>query len=180
MLRPLLNLHYLLTAEQIEFYQTFNYIKLKHVLDAETLNYFNSVITSLVEENKNQRIDLDKRDTYGKAFLQEFNLWKRDQQVAELIFSKRLAQIATELMKCKGVRLYHDQALFKEAGGWIFHRAGANQSSEIRKVMTIIYMDSEMHANQPKNDSQWNDLRTWCPGVEPGNLINSELNPVLY
>jgi hypothetical protein len=36
-----------------------------------------------------------------------------------LIFSKRLAKIAADLMQVDGVRLYHDQALFKEAGGGI-------------------------------------------------------------
>lgn len=34
-------------------------------------------------------------------------------------FSKRLAQIATDLMGVKGVRLYHDQALYKEPSGGI-------------------------------------------------------------
>ena len=28
--------------------------------------------------------------------------------------------------------------------GWIFHRAGANITNEMRKVMTIIYMDKDM------------------------------------
>ena len=33
------------------------------------------------------------------------------------VYSKRLAQIAAQLMETSGVRLYHDQALFKEPGG---------------------------------------------------------------
>ncbi len=39
--------------------------------------------------------------------------------IRELVFSKRLAQSAADLMQTSGVRLYHDQALFKEAGGGI-------------------------------------------------------------
>ena len=37
----------------------------------------------------------------------------------ELAFSKRLAKLATDLMKCKGVRMYHDQALYKEPSGGV-------------------------------------------------------------
>jgi ectoine hydroxylase-related dioxygenase (phytanoyl-CoA dioxygenase family) len=63
--------------------------------------------------------NLEDRDTYGKAFLQLFNLWRENQNIKELVFSKRLARIATQLMQVEGVRLYHDQALYKESGGGI-------------------------------------------------------------
>jgi ectoine hydroxylase-related dioxygenase (phytanoyl-CoA dioxygenase family) len=33
------------------------------------------------------------------------------------VFGRRLARIAAELLGVRGVRLYHDQALYKEAGG---------------------------------------------------------------
>jgi ectoine hydroxylase-related dioxygenase (phytanoyl-CoA dioxygenase family) len=58
-----------------------------------------------------------ERTTYEKAFVQVTNLWSRDAAVRRLVFSRRLARIAAELMGVHGVRLYHDQALFKEAGG---------------------------------------------------------------
>ena len=38
------------------------------------------------------------------------------------MFSKRLAGIATELMEVEGVRMYHDQALYKEEMGFTFAR----------------------------------------------------------
>ena len=47
------------------------------------------------------------------------NLWLQSEEVREFVFGKRLARIATELMGCSGVRLYHDQALYKEPGGGI-------------------------------------------------------------
>jgi ectoine hydroxylase-related dioxygenase (phytanoyl-CoA dioxygenase family) len=37
--------------------------------------------------------------------------------IRELVFSRRLAAIAAGLLGVDGVRLYHDQALYKEAGG---------------------------------------------------------------
>jgi ectoine hydroxylase-related dioxygenase (phytanoyl-CoA dioxygenase family) len=258
---------YALTAEQIAFYQKHRYIKLKQVLNEETLEFFNNEISAQVAAMDKDTRELKERDTYGKAFLQLFNLWRENDNVKALIFSKRLAQIAASLMQANGSRLYHDQALFKEGGGgitpwhadqyywpletdktvtawiplqevpltmgplefsagshvivdgrelaigdesekmierklrvtdfehiiepfdageisfhsgWIFHRAGANQTDRMRKVMTIIYMDSEMKLKMPENENQVNDWNTWCPGAVPGEIINSPINPVLY
>jgi ectoine hydroxylase-related dioxygenase (phytanoyl-CoA dioxygenase family) len=47
------------------------------------------------------------------------NLWAKDDLVKEFAFSKRLGRIAAELMGVAGVRIYHDQALYKEPGGGI-------------------------------------------------------------
>ena len=64
--------------------------------------------------------------------------------------------------------------------GWIFHRAGANTTDKLRKVMTIIYMDKDMKLKAPVNEGQQNDLETWCPGVKIGSVVNSPINPVLF
>ena len=188
------------------------------------------------------------------------------EQIRELVFSKRIAKLAADLMKVDGVRLYHDQALFKEAGGgitpwhadqyywplssdktvtawiplqetplelgplefsagshqivegrdlsisdesekilseklrvsdfphvveafdvgevsfhsgWVFHRAGANNSELTRKVMTVIYMDKDMVLKKPENKNQIKDWNTWCPGAKVGEVIQTELNPVI-
>ena len=110
---------YSLDQRQIESYQKNQFIKLKDVLDKQTIAFFNDVITEQVDlMNKEHRV-LEERSTYEKAFLQLFNLWCENILAKELVFSKRIAQIATELMQVDGVRLYHDQALFKEEGGGI-------------------------------------------------------------
>ena len=115
----LLNTPYQLHQEQIAFYRKYGYVKLKQVLDSKTLQYFNSIISKQVEKENTMTTPLEARSTYGKAFLQIFNLWTKDDGIKRLVFSKRLAQIASQLMGTQGVRLYHDQALFKEAGGGI-------------------------------------------------------------
>ena len=112
-----LNEPYSLTSEQINFYQKNRYIKLKEVLNQETVEFFNEAITMQVNIMNQEQVALKERTTYGKAFLQLFNLWLENEVVKELIFSKRIAKIASDLMQVNGVRLYHDQALFKEAGG---------------------------------------------------------------
>ena len=85
---------YTLSAEQVEFYKTNKYIKLKEVLDEQTLAHFNTVISNKVDELNNVEIPLEERSTYGKAFLQLFNLWVQDAIIKELVFSKRMAKIA--------------------------------------------------------------------------------------
>jgi ectoine hydroxylase-related dioxygenase (phytanoyl-CoA dioxygenase family) len=64
--------------------------------------------------------------------------------------------------------------------GWVFHRAGANTTNQMRKVITIIYMDKDMKLKQPENENQVNDWNTWCPGAKIGEVINSPINPVLF
>ncbi len=108
-----------LTKEQIEFYNENGYIKLKHVLSPELLEKYRRVITERVAELSADTVPMDQRTTYGKAFLQIMNLWTKSDSVKEFVFGKRLARIAAELMGATGVRLYHDQALYKEAGGGI-------------------------------------------------------------
>jgi ectoine hydroxylase-related dioxygenase (phytanoyl-CoA dioxygenase family) len=262
-----LNRPFDLTSAQIAFYKKHQFIKLKQVLSEETLQYFNGVISEQVALMNKEERTLEERSTYGKAFLQLFNLWREHALVKELVFSKRIAQIASDLMEVNGVRLYHDQALFKEGGGgitpwhadqyywplatdktvtawiplqatplemgplefsagshaivegreleigdesealiqkrlrvtdfehiiepfdvgeisfhsgWIFHRAGANSTPDMRKVMTIIYMDKDMLLKAPDNANQENDWHTWCPGATIGEVIDTPLNPVLY
>jgi ectoine hydroxylase-related dioxygenase (phytanoyl-CoA dioxygenase family) len=256
-----------LTADQIAFYQQNRFIKLKQVFDEETISFFNEVIGKRVEVMNQQNTPLEQRSTYGKAFLQLFNLWKEDELVKAFVFSERLAKIAADLMQVDGVRIYHDQALFKEGGGgitpwhadqyywpletdktvtawiplqstplalgplefsagshqivegrdleigdesesviqkklkvtnfqhvieafdlgevsfhsgWVFHRAGANTTSDMRKVMTVIYMDKDMVLKNPENKNQVNDWNTWCPGATIGEVIDTPLNPILY
>jgi ectoine hydroxylase-related dioxygenase (phytanoyl-CoA dioxygenase family) len=262
-----LNKPYDLTSAQIAFYKKHQFIKLKQVLSEEALQYFNDVISEQVALMNKEDRALEERSTYGKAFLQLFNLWREHALVKEFVFSKRIAQIASDLMEVNGVRLYHDQALFKEGGGgitpwhadqyywplatdktvtawiplqatplemgplefsagshaivegreleigdesealiqkklrvtdfehviepfdvgeisfhsgWIFHRAGANSTQDMRKVMTIIYMDKDMLLKAPENANQENDWHTWCPGATIGDVIETPLNPVLY
>ena len=60
---------------------------------------------------------LAERDTYGKAFLQSANLWRADEASRRFVLSPRFAGVAAAVLGVDGVRLYHDQALVKEAGG---------------------------------------------------------------
>ena len=117
MYRSQLNTTYSLTPAQIDNFKENQFIKLKDVFSEEVLMHYRTIIANKVKELSTQDIPLSERDTYSKAFLQIMNVWTEDDSVKEFVFSARLAQIATELMGVSGVRLYHDQALFKEPGG---------------------------------------------------------------
>ncbi len=108
-----------LTPEQVQFYNENGYIKLKHVLSPELLEHYRQAIHERVSELSRDALPLEQRTTYGKAFLQIMNLWTESPEVKEFVFGKRLARIAAELMGVSGVRIYHDQALYKEPGGGI-------------------------------------------------------------
>jgi Phytanoyl-CoA dioxygenase (PhyH) len=74
-------------------------------------------LEAAAERGTFERRPIEERDTYSAAFLQSFNLWRVDDAVRRFVFAPRFAKAAAELLGVSGVRIYHDQALFKEAGG---------------------------------------------------------------
>lgn len=249
---------------------TFNrdgFIRLKDVLSPAVLQHYGNEITRLTIALNTQTQSMAARSAYDKAFLQVMNLWEQSALVKEFVFGKRLARIATELLQVSGVRLYHDQSLYKEPGGgitpahadqyywplssdrtvtawiplqavpadmgplgfyagsqavefgrnlgisdeseakisanmgrhgfvfhnepfdlgevsfhlgWTFHKAGANTSNTARSVMTVIYMDANMRLVEACSDAQRNDWAQWCPGTQPGEIVASLKNPLLF
>ncbi|MBL1119679.1 phytanoyl-CoA dioxygenase family protein [Streptomyces sp. 110] len=95
------------------------FVHLSGVLSPETIAQYEPTITSEVIRLNTQHLPLAERDTYGKAFLQVTNLWQENETVKQLVFSRRLAGIAAQLLGVHAVRLYHDQALYKEPSGGI-------------------------------------------------------------
>ncbi len=114
---PSLVSEYPLTPEQIAQYQRDGHICLRGVLSPEEVAPFRTSIRAAVLRESAEVRPLKERDTYGKAFLQVMNLWTKEDGVQQFVRGRRLAQIASRLMGVDGVRLYHDQALFKEPGG---------------------------------------------------------------
>jgi ectoine hydroxylase-related dioxygenase (phytanoyl-CoA dioxygenase family) len=61
----------------------------------------------------------DRPSTYARAFLQVENIWRSVDSVRDFTLSARFAEVAARLVGVPGIRLYHDQALFKEPGGGV-------------------------------------------------------------
>ncbi|WP_336786207.1 phytanoyl-CoA dioxygenase family protein [Paenibacillus sp. MMO-177] len=112
-----LDSEYALTAEQIASYQEDGHIYLKNVATQEEIAEYEPIITEWVQKLNYHDKPVSERDTYGKAFIQVGNLWEKSEACSLFSLAKRFGQIAAELMGVDGVRMYHDQALFKEPGG---------------------------------------------------------------
>jgi ectoine hydroxylase-related dioxygenase (phytanoyl-CoA dioxygenase family) len=103
-------------AHRREFRQN-GHILLRNLVSAAEMSVFRPAIVEAVKKFRTEKRRLSERDTYGKAFLQIMNLWRVDQQVASFVLAKRFGKMAADLLGVSNVRIYHDQALFKEPGG---------------------------------------------------------------
>ena len=110
---------YPLTPEHVVAFARDGFIKLPGALSAETIAAHGPRITQATIDLNTQTLPLDERSTYDKAFLQVTNLSEHDDAIRAFVMGKRLAGIAAELLGVRGVRLYHDQSLYKEPGGGI-------------------------------------------------------------
>jgi len=106
-----------LSAGPIAAYRRDGCVRLPGVLPAEILPTWKSCFAALVAANRPALPPMAERSTYHQAFLQVINLWRGDAAARRFVLARRLASIARQLLGAPGVRIYHDQALFKEAGG---------------------------------------------------------------
>ncbi len=266
---PDLSSEYPLTPDHVQGFQRDAVTLVRGLASRHEVGAYRGFIDNAVEHFNQETRPLEERDTYGMAFLQTMNLWTRDEAVKRFSFARRFAQVAAELMGVSGVRMYHDQALFKEPGGgitpwhqdqhywpldtdrtitmwmplvdipeeigtltfapgshvrgylgdlpiseqsqsvfenfvrengweprtygamnagdatfhsgWVLHCAPGNPSKTFRReVMTVIYMAEDTRVTKPDHKNRENDLASWLPGRQPGDLAASPLNPVLY
>lgn len=264
---PDLSADYALTKDQIGQYQHNGHILLRNLATPDEVNFYRKAILDGVEKLNTERRKMEDRDTYGKAFLQIFNLWRQNEVLRKFVLAKRFAHVAAKLMGVDRVRLYHDQALFKEPGGghtpwhqdqyywpldtnntitmwmplvdinsdmgimkfasgthtlgsvtskeisddsekffddyvrnnkynvtganamsagdatfhagWTLHNAPGNKSPKMREVMTIIYFADKTRVLKPDHDHRKKDHEVWLMSVPPGQLAESELNPLI-
>lgn len=108
---------YPLSPAQVATFQAQGYIKLDNVFSPALLAYMEPLIHRFVEAHARRQPALARRNTYGQAFLQVTNLWRQDERIRTFCLAPRLGAIAADLLQVRGVRMYHDQALFKEPGG---------------------------------------------------------------
>jgi hypothetical protein len=109
--------NYFISADQSRYYQENGHILLRQAAKGGEVDLYEPLISEWVRKLNNHDKPLEERDTYGKAFIQIGNLWTQHEDLARFTLAKRFAKIAAELMGVDGVRIYHDQALFKEPGG---------------------------------------------------------------
>jgi ectoine hydroxylase-related dioxygenase (phytanoyl-CoA dioxygenase family) len=85
--------------------------------DAELDRFTPAVDRAVAERTAHDRRRLDEKSRYEQSFLQCINLWEDYPELRALTFHPRIAECAARLIGAACIRLWHDQALYKEPGG---------------------------------------------------------------
>jgi ectoine hydroxylase-related dioxygenase (phytanoyl-CoA dioxygenase family) len=82
------------------------------------LERFGAVIDAVVRaRTARDRRRLEEKSRYEQSFLQCINLWEDAPEMRGLTFHPRVCEAAAALLGVPRIRLWHDQALYKEPGG---------------------------------------------------------------
>ena len=94
-----------LQEEQIQFFRENGFIKVSSVASKEEIHVLEEVVDRVMREHAPNSKHPGKLN----------NLWLLTDDVAlrSVVFSKRLAKLAADLLGVPGIRLYHDQLLMK-------------------------------------------------------------------
>jgi ectoine hydroxylase-related dioxygenase (phytanoyl-CoA dioxygenase family) len=94
------------------------FVVVPDLLTRDELDDFGAAVTAAVtDRTRNDTTPLEQKSRYQQSFVQCMNLWEDHPEVAPLVFHPRVGQAAAELLRVRAVRLWHDQALVKRAGG---------------------------------------------------------------
>jgi len=258
---------YPVTSAQVDTYHRDGHILLRNLASHEEVAHFRPLIVDLVDEIARTRDLWVRLDDSRKLFRQVINVWRMSEAIKELIFAKRFARVAAQLMGVKGVRLYHDRALIKDPGGtatpwhkdhyswplathnttkfWlalsdisldmgamvfasgthrgahfpelpislgseemlarmldtykvptmsyimragdvtfhsgdVLHSALENTSPHRRELVAIMYYADGTLVLEPNNEHRKADLKEFLPGLKPGDIAATEMNPLLF
>jgi len=114
-----------LSKEQIQFFQTNGFIVIEDFLSPEELTQWREAVTEAVKDRngikmpgKEGKVGMDDginkdAEYFSKVFDQLLNLWQTNDKVKEIMLDERIGKMAAELSGASGIRIWHDQALFK-------------------------------------------------------------------
>ncbi len=166
------------SAEQIEQYRKQGFLVIEGFLDSTELEHWREVTEDAVRlrlsngsTENNQGILNNQRDPetfYARVFTQAVRLADIHPGMAELMFDERLGRVAGTLANVDGIRIWHDQALFKPPYGNItaFHLDDPYWSFYHRDAITIwVALDDSTLANG-------------CMWYIPGTHLQAGFTPV--
>ncbi|HZN16107.1 MAG TPA: phytanoyl-CoA dioxygenase family protein [Acidimicrobiales bacterium] len=108
----------LLAREYVEQFERDGYVVIPDLISDEELDRYNTLVTDAVKtRTAGDDRPLEEKSRYQQSFVQCMNLWEDFEDIRPLTFHPRLGQAAAELLSVDAVRLWHDQALYKQAGG---------------------------------------------------------------
>jgi ectoine hydroxylase-related dioxygenase (phytanoyl-CoA dioxygenase family) len=108
----------LVASELVEKFAREGFVVVPDLLtDAELDHYGPAVDAAVATRQRHDHRSLTEKSRYEQSFQQCMNLWEDHPEVLPLTFHPRVGQVAAELLGADAVRLWHDQALYKEPGG---------------------------------------------------------------
>ena len=94
------------------------FVVVKDVFKAPEIEFYRQVVKEAIKERKQLDLrTLEDKSEYEQSFTQCQNLWEDYPEIRKLTFDQRVCKIAAELLNVSALRIWHDQALVKEAGG---------------------------------------------------------------
>lgn len=111
-------MHTHLTKEQIESYRVHGFLALERLLEPDELREWREAVEETVAARTTRLptgdVEAQGLDEATDVFTQRLNLWRTSTRIRDLVLAPRLGSMIAELEGLEAVRLYHDQALFKE------------------------------------------------------------------
>jgi ectoine hydroxylase-related dioxygenase (phytanoyl-CoA dioxygenase family) len=102
----------------IEAFDRDGYVVVPDLIELDELDRYNRLVTAAVQQrNAGDDVPLEQKSRYQQSFIQCMNLWEDHAKVRPLTFHPKLGQAAAELLGVDAIRLWHDQALYKQSGG---------------------------------------------------------------
>jgi ectoine hydroxylase-related dioxygenase (phytanoyl-CoA dioxygenase family) len=103
---------------QVEAFRRDGFVHLKGLIDpAEVVRLGRAVDAAVAARKRNDTRALSDKSPYEQSFIQCQYLWEDFPDVRPLTFHPKVAGAAAALIGADAMRLWHDQALYKEAGG---------------------------------------------------------------
>jgi ectoine hydroxylase-related dioxygenase (phytanoyl-CoA dioxygenase family) len=105
-------------ADLVAAFRRDGFVHAPAVLTSDELVRYRAAVDRAVESRKrNDHRKLGEKTPYEQSFIQCEYLWEDFPEVRALAFEPKVAGLAAALLGAEGVRMWHDQALYKEPGG---------------------------------------------------------------
>ena len=106
------------TPDEIERFERDGFVRIPALLALEELEVFSSAVDHAVaQRTRHDRRSFEEKSPYEQALKQCLNLWEDQLAIRPLTFHPGVGRLAATLLGADAVRIWHDQALYKDAGG---------------------------------------------------------------
>lgn len=105
------------TAEQVADFRAKGHVLVPGITTGDELEPWAAVIKDVTLAHADDDRSVEQDETVRDAIMQIQNLWCLDERVRQFVFAPRFARVAADLLGVDALRIYHDQAVFKPAGG---------------------------------------------------------------